>query len=310
MIAHDVEIIKNNTKYKISDNPFTQRALEVVSFNVEGAGYSREFEEVERVNGRFYNSTKEEFKKVNLTVRYKVPKMAYASHLKSDLQNLLSGHYYLRELATPNPEIMFESVFGNEKQEDFELEYVDGRQIYVGLVNNISMDTTQLSGEIDIEFETVDLPYFESIAYSTDLEGNSNMEKWSVPDDLPFNPSNAQRRYTFYNISYDYVYYNGTVPINQFNQDSIVEITLGANVKKTEDFTFYTEFGDISKISGIELKAGDVIKFDGLHTYRNNLRIDKYNVTLQQPVLQPGLNYFRASIKMQKIVFKHKLYFR
>ena len=63
MIAHDVEIIKDKNKYKISDNPFTQKALEVVSFDVEGAGYSREFEKIERVNGRFYNSTNEELKK-------------------------------------------------------------------------------------------------------------------------------------------------------------------------------------------------------------------------------------------------------
>lgn len=310
MIAHDVEIVKNGKKYKITDNPFTHNVLEVVSFNIEGAGYEREFEKVERLNGRFYNSTNEEYKKATMKLRYKVPKIAYASHLKAGLQNLLSGQYYLRELATPDTDIIFESPFEDETTQKFQLEYVDGRQIFVGLVNSISFDTTQIAGEIEVEFETVDLPYFESIGYSTDLEGDANMEKWAVPDELPFNPSSTQRRYTFNNVLYDYVYYNGTVPINQFNQDSIVEITLGESVKKTDSFTFYTEFGDISKITGIELKAGDVIRFDGLHTYRNNLRIDKYNVTLQQPVLNPGSNYFRANVNMQKIVFKHKLYFR
>ncbi|MCH8673940.1 phage tail family protein [Staphylococcus lugdunensis] len=309
MIAHDVEIIKDKNKYKISDNPFTQKALEVVSFDVEGAGYSREFEKIERVNGRFYNSTNEELKKVSLKVRYKVSKMAYASHLKTGLQNLLSGHYYLRELATPNPEIKFESLFSHKTQ-DFELEYVDGRQIFVGLVNSISIDTTKLTGEIDIEFETVDLPYFESIAYSTDLEKDPNMEKWAVPDDLPFNKSESERRFTFYNTMYDFVTYDGDVPINQFNQKSIVEIKVGERVKKTQEFTFYTEHSDIARIKGIEIKPGDVIKFDGLHTYRNNLRIDKYNITQQQPVLYPGSNYFRANVPMQKITFKHKLYFR
>jgi hypothetical protein len=31
------------------------------------------------------------------------------------------------------------------------------------------------------------------------------------------------------------------------------------------------------KISGLDIKAGDVIRFDGIHTYRNKIRIDDYN---------------------------------
>ncbi|MDH8795466.1 phage tail protein, partial [Staphylococcus epidermidis] len=70
------------------------------------------------------------------------------------------------------------------------------------------------------------------------------------------------------------VYYGGTAEINQFNQDSVVEMTLGENVSKNDrdGFNFYMTHSDIMKISGLELRAGDVIKFDGIHVYRNNLR--------------------------------------
>ncbi|GAB5788775.1 hypothetical protein JMUB7518_27650 [Staphylococcus aureus] len=39
MIAHDVEIIKNGVKYRVSDNPHTYNHLEVFEYNVTGAGY-------------------------------------------------------------------------------------------------------------------------------------------------------------------------------------------------------------------------------------------------------------------------------
>ena len=117
-----------------------------------------------------------------MTVRYDVEKIAYVSHLKADIQAMLRGEFYLRELASPENEILFENIF-QPKEQKFELEYVDGRQIHVGLVNEVSFDTTKTSGEFTLEFETVELPYFESIAYSTDLEREgSNMNKWGVPD--------------------------------------------------------------------------------------------------------------------------------
>ena len=118
----------------------------------------------------------------------------------------------------------------------------------------------------------------------------------------PFNTSHKERRYTFYDTKVGDVYYGGTAEINQFNQDSVVEMVLGENISKkdSDGFNFYMTHSDIMKISGLELKAGDVIKFDGIHVYRNNLRIDDYNKTKQQPVLMPGWNTFRTTKKLQK----------
>lgn len=311
MILHDVEVYKNKERLRISNNRFTGTALRVVSYDVKGAGYERKFDEIDRVNGRFHNATKEEKKSISMTVRYDVEKIAYASHLKADIQAMLRGQFYLRELASPENEISFENIF-QPKEQKFELEYVDGRQIHVGLVNEVSFDTTKTSGEFTLEFETVELPYFESIAYSTDLEREgSNMNKWGVPDRNPLDIPNQQRKYTFYDTKVDEVYYGGTAEINQFNQDSIVEITLGESVSKkdADGFNFYMTHSDIMKISGIELKVGDVIKFDGIHVYRNNLRIDDYNKTKQQPVLMPGWNTFHSTKRLKKIVFKHKRYY-
>ena len=48
----------------------------------------------------------------------------------------------------------------------------------------------------------------------------------------PFNTSHKERRYTFYDTKVGDVYYGGTAEINQFNQDSVVEMVLGENVSK------------------------------------------------------------------------------
>ncbi|NGC47196.1 phage tail protein [Staphylococcus aureus] len=311
MIAHDVEIVKNGVKYRVSDNPLTYNHLRVIDYNVIGAGYERDYSVIDGIDGRFHNYAKEEHKKVELRLRYEVPKIAYASHLKSDVQTLFYGRFYLRELATPDNTIKFESIFEPLNQE-FELDYVDGRQLLVGLVSEVSFDTTQTSGEFTLTFETTELPFFESIGYSTDLESDNDSEKWSVPDRLPTNEHDKRRQMTFYNTNSGDVYYNGDVPLTQFNQFNVVEIELAEDVKADdkEGFTFYTGKGNISVIKDVDLKAGDKIIFDGKHTYRGRLNIDFANKNLEQPVLYPGWNRFKSNKVMKKITFTHKLYYR
>lgn len=305
MIAHDIEIRKDKEKYRLSDNIYTNKALRLVSYDVQGAGYIRDFSNIDNVNGRFYNATNEEKKVITMVVRYEVEQIAHVSHLKTRLQALLHGHYYLRELATNDVVIKFENIFEKTKN-DFQLEYVDGKQIYVGLVNEISIPSQQTSGEFTLEFETIELPYFESIDY------NTNSKNLDIADSFMFDENDKTRKHTFYNVKVDDVYYHGTVAIDQFNQDSIVECVLGENVSKKDKqgFNFYMSNSDVMRIADIELKAGDVIKFDGKNTYKNGLNIDKYNKTLEQPVLVPGWNRFHSTKTLQKITFKHKNYYR
>ncbi|MDN8653642.1 phage tail protein, partial [Staphylococcus aureus] len=66
MIVHDVEIIKNGVKYRVSDNPHTYKHLRVLDYNVIGSGYKRNYSPLDGVDGRFHNYAKEEYKKVEL----------------------------------------------------------------------------------------------------------------------------------------------------------------------------------------------------------------------------------------------------
>ncbi|MDW4289097.1 phage tail family protein [Staphylococcus saprophyticus] len=306
-IAHDVEINKNGELYKVSDNPITGQKLEVVEFDVQGSEKELDFNEIERINGRFLNSSVERYKKATMVLRYSVSKSAYASHLKNSIQNLFSGQFYLREMATNDTEIPFQTMF--DPMHKFELSYVDGKQLLVTLVSNVSFDTTKTEGIITLEFETVELPYYESICYSTDIESGNNLDLWGMTSGMTFISNNNQRKFTFYNTDNDFVYYAGDVPINQFNQKLIVEVTIGEN---TKHFTFDTGYkSEMMTVKNIDLKEGDVIKYDGIQTCKNGIPINgkKYG-TGNQPSLIPGYNQFHFNQVVNKVVFKFKMYYR
>ncbi|MGY0413600.1 phage tail protein [Staphylococcus sp. mip270_02] len=306
-IAHDVEINKNDELYRVSDNPITGQKLEVVEFDVQGSEKELDFNEIERINGRFLNSSVERYKKATMVVRYSVSKIAYASHLKNSIQNLFSGQFYLREMAANDIEIPFQTML--DPTHEFELNYVDGKQLLVALVSSISFDTTKTEGLITLEFETVELPYYESIGYSTDLESGNDLDLWGMTSNMTFISNSDQRKFTFYNTENDFVYYAGDVPINQFNQKFIVEITIGEN---TNHFTFDTGYkSEMMTVKNIDLKEGDIIKYDGIQTYKNGIPINgkKYG-TGNQPSLVPGYNQFHFNQVVNKVVFKFKMYYR
>lgn len=306
---YDIEVVKGGNKYRVSDNPFTHQNIEVTGYDVQGAGYNREFNSVERLNGRFLNATMEEMKTVTMRLRYSVSRVAHVAHLRSELQKLFSGSFFLRELSASDNKIEFLGF--NDPDKKFELEYSDGRQLKVGLVSPISLDSTQTSGDIELEFETIELPYFESIAYNTALSTNPNMEYWALADAVAWNENDDYRKNKFYNIQDGYYFYLGDVTIDQFNQNCTIEIVLG---KDTKDFTFYIGNHDMMRISGLNMKAGDKIKYDGLQTFKNGISIDATaagtHTSGAQPVLEPGANNFHFNQEVQSIYFKHKLYFR
>lgn len=304
-IAYDIEISKNGQQYRVSDNPFTGKKLEVLEYDAMGLEKEFDFNATDRINGRFLNSRIERLRKVTMTVRYSVSKIAYASYLKNSIQNLFSGQFYLREMAVNDNEIPFQTMF--DPIHEFELDYVSGKQLFVALVSSVSFDTTKTEGTILLEFETIELPYYESIGYSTDLEKDNDIGLWGMNNDMSFFKDSDKRKFTFHNTSNDFVYYAGDVPINQFNQKFTVEITIGEN---TKHFTFDTGYNsEMMTIKNIDLKIGDVIKYDGIQTYKNGTPINgkKYG-TGNQPSLIPGYNQFHFNQIVNKVIFKFKIY--
>lgn len=303
MLVHDLEVIKNGKTYRVSNNEFTDKDIKVISFNVAGIDHNYSFEEVDRLHGRFLNAYTNKKRSAKLVLWYSVEKLSHAVHLKNNIAKLFSGQCYYRELKAINPEIMFQS-FG-QKAQSFDLDYVSGKQIKLALVNEFDFDTSQLSGEIELEFETINLPYYESIGRSLDLEVDNKLGIWSSDMEVNWNINDKRRKYTFENVYTGSVYYHGDVDISQFNFDYNVTITIG---ETTEKFIWYIEESELMIIEGLELKPGDIIKYDGIQTFKNGVPINETRMT--NPTFKEGWNTFKFNQDVRKVVFDMKFYYK
>lgn len=303
MLVHDLEVLKNGKSYRVSNNEFTDKDIKVISFNVAGIDHNYSFEEVDRLHGRFLNAYTNKKRSAKLVLWYSVEKLSHAVHLKNNIAKLFSGQCYYRELKAINPEIMFQS-FG-QKAQSFDLDYVSGKQIKLALVNEFDFDTSQLSGEIELEFETINLPYYESIGRSLDLEVDNKLGIWSSDMEVNWNINDKRRKYTFENVYTGSVYYHGDVDISQFNFDYNVTITIG---ETTEKFIWYIEESELMIIEGLELKPGDIIKYDGIQTFKNGVPINETRMT--NPTFKEGWNTFKFNQDVRKVVFDMKFYYK
>lgn len=303
MLVNDLEVVKNGKAYRVSNNEFTDKDIKVISFNVAGIDHNYSFEEVDRLHGRFLNTYTNKKRSARLVLWYSVEKLSHAVHLKNNIAKLFSGQCYYRELKAVNPEIKFQS-FG-QKTQSFDLDYVSGKQIKLALVNEFDFDTSQLCGEIELEFETVNLPYFESIGRSLDLQTGKNRRYWSSDMEIDWVKEDRKRLYTFENIYTDSVYYHGDVDISQFNFDYNVTIVIGELTKK---FIWYLEDSELMIIEDLELKPGDVIKYDGIQTFKNGVPINETRMT--NPTFKEGWNTFKFNQDVRKVVFDMKFYYK
>ena len=106
-------------------------------------------------------------------------------------------------------------VFNHEPFNDNH--YVNGRQYQVMCSDVVVPEENGRKINFSIKFETVELPFVESIGTSLELEKRPDRELWSNDMLIPFDEEDARRRYSFTNVYNNSVYYHGNVPNDQFN---------------------------------------------------------------------------------------------
>lgn len=296
--------MRGSNTYKLSDNPITFNRLKVKSFNVSDIDREHQYESIDRLHGRFNTGTLEVSRTATLIVEYEVEKIAHAIHLRNQIADLFRSKFYVRELVPSLVEVPFQH-FG-ESDFEFSLNYASGMQLQLRLSSVSDYDTNQTSGEIEITFETSENPYFESIGRSLHLEKLDSSFLWSSDMGIEMPLSSNKRQYTFSNTDAGNVYYHGTQDIDQFTFDRVVTITLSSDTKK---FSWNLQHSEVMTIEGLNLKAGDIIKFDGLQTFRNGVSIDDYT-RMSQPFFKHGYNFFTINQPVRKIVFDMKFYYK
>lgn len=302
MKVNDLEIIRGNTKYKVSDNEITDTALEVVSFNVDGIKRETQFNSIDRLAGRFKTGYNEMYRSARAVIRYNVKSLSNAVYLKNKVARLFDGEFYVRELKATQTKIPFQK-FGDPIHE-FDVSYISGKQLKLSMINEINYDTNQTFGDFELEFETIDIPYYESIGTSIDLQNNNQNNLWSTDMNIDLTDTKS-RKCTFENVSNGHIFYFGDTAHNQFNMECEITMVLGSSTKA---LTWHTSNSKQIRIEDVSMKEGDVVKYDGIQVFLNNIPInEKWN--LERPVFNFGYNEFVFSQTLKKIEFKLKYYY-
>lgn len=316
----DIEIKKKDgQRHTLNDFGF-----KVTNVTVESIEKETDYEKKENTSGRILLSS--QYRKRTITVDCYVvsTKLNDNSRLRDEFYSLTNSNepIHIRELRRTVPlnyrfiqptEDDYQEideynvlVFNHEPFNDNH--YVNGRQYQVMCSDVIVPEENGRKINFSIKFETVELPFAESIGTSLELEKRPDRELWSNDMLIPFDEEDARRKYSFTNVYNNSVYYHGNVPNDQFNLFKKVTVVLGKNVKATEIFKFTLGNSDVMTIEGANLKKGDKIVYDGVQTFRNGIPINDL-ASNAQPKFYPGWNNFEFNQQVKSVTFDLKFYY-
>ena len=208
----DVEINKNGQNYLVSNNSITGTSLEVLSFMSSGIKKRSGSGTSEGRPGRINYYSEDEYRTITMTVEATAEDMQDIAHLRDAVNELFDGEMFIREKRIKDIKIEYERP--GERTGELQLEapeYVNGKQIKVAKVNSIEIDDTTLKSVFMVEFETTDLPYFESIYTTLELHDSGyahSAEKYGLVDNI--DDEKVQYRFTSNNFT---VYNAGNVAV-------------------------------------------------------------------------------------------------
>ena len=208
----DVEINKNGQNYLVSNNSITGTSLEVLSFMSSGIKKRSGSGTSEGRPGRINYYSEDEYRTITMTVEATAEDMQDIAHLRDAVNELFDGEMFIREKRIKDIKIEYERP--GERTGELQLEapeYVNGKQIKVAKVNSIETDDTTLRSTFTVEFETVELPYFETIYTTLELHDSGyahSAEKYGLVDNI--DDEKVKYRFTSNNFT---VYNAGNVTV-------------------------------------------------------------------------------------------------
>ncbi|WP_026866628.1 phage tail domain-containing protein [Jeotgalicoccus marinus] len=162
--------------------------------------------------GRINYHSEDEYRTITLLVQSTAHDMQDIAHLRDAVNELFDGELMLREMRIKSVEVEYESVGQRTGELQLEsTEYVNGKQIKVTMVNSPEVDDTTLVSMFTVEFETIELPYFETIYTTLELHDSgysSAVEKYGLVDNI--DDEKVKYRFTESNFT---VYNAGNVTV-------------------------------------------------------------------------------------------------
>lgn len=259
----------------MSDNDITGTSLEVLSFMASGIKKRSGSDYSDGRPGRINYHSEDEYRTITLTVQANAEYMQRVAHLRDSINELFEGEFLLREKRIKELEVEYESP--GQRTGELQLgapEYVNGKQIKVAMVNVAEIEDTLLTSTFVVEFETIELPYAESIYTTLELHDSgyeASKENYGLVDDIDVDKTNYRfkdNQFTVFNA--------GNVVIEPENM--FLEIMI-KNVVVNESMTL------LNKTNGEK----HVYHFST--TAPSDYRIKNINVT------RAGVNVFRNTNK-------------
>ncbi|WP_422404488.1 phage tail domain-containing protein [Mammaliicoccus sp. JADD-157] len=299
----DVEIVKKDgSVYRLSDFGVVYDFV-VGSISIEQ--YS------DRVEGRFgkvdygadYTS-----RRIKVPMKFKHNEMHHYAHLRDDLYGVLTDveSYYIREMRRPK-RLEYEFVdFGETPRflPNTDNQYVNGKQYLVRMVGELEPEQLFNGGEIEIEFETTELPFAETIYTTLEVDETGYIEsinKYGLADNL----NQDLVKYRHNSLTFD-VWNGGNVtviPESMFLKIDVVGLVTSGNFVIQNDST-----GD--KFMYNDSVSSRTLTLDGMQ-----VKVDQTNklrsCNREFISLKPGLN--RITVKngtYQEIKVDFKKYYK
>ncbi|MEX5935979.1 phage tail domain-containing protein [Mammaliicoccus sciuri] len=153
---------------------------------------------------------------ITVPMKFKHETMHEYAHLRDEVYDILvdTDGYYIREMRRPK-RLEYEFVdFGKAPKWKLQTDdtYVNGKQYFVRISNTLEPEQLFNGGEIEIEFETVGLPFAKTIYTSGDFDKQGYAavaSKFGLAEGINQN----YVKYTFTNDSFN-VYNHGQVAID------------------------------------------------------------------------------------------------
>ncbi|MCH8665665.1 hypothetical protein HMPREF2693_00140 [Staphylococcus sp. HMSC068D08] len=300
---------------KFDGESFTLGSAGIIvhDFNVSGLELETEYEQIDGLHGRFDMGGVYRKRTVSVPISFIAGELSDFPLHRDKLFNIVTDldGFYIREMRRPK-RLQYEfrdttSDSGglildeNNKETSFDTpqtanEMSSGKRYKVRLANVISLSQSNHKGEAELEFETIELPFAESVNTTLSLHNNKNYQNskdWSHGMGLISN--SEAYNYVFDAVNTLSFYYPGNIPNDQSNMDKIIKFEFK---KDSKGFSF--TINDILVIiEDVDFKAGETLIFDGQNILNNNLSIlQSSNYT--QPEIKTGWN--KIEIKNNAVV--------
>lgn len=308
----DMQIIyPDGTSFTLNDYN-----IKVTDFMVESIEMKDSYSEIDGMHGRYYDGSTYVKRKIYVPSFF-IAKNNMDYSIQRDLLYRLVQNtepFYIREMRKPfNNNYEFKDTVAKDYQviddngypiiDGFVDDFVSAKQYLVKLSNVIKPTQKNFKGNVELEFETVELPFSESIGTSLQLQKKKFDSLFSTDMNIDYEDK-AKHTFTFNNVNSGRIFYYGSAPITQRNMYSVVSIVIG---KKTSKFAWSLSKSNSMTIEGIQLNPGDLIVYNGTMITKNGVPIIE-NVNLEFPKFSYGFNKFQINQTVRKIEFDMKFY--